>query len=70
MSNTSLSSHLKHAVTWTRTDRAEFPYGAEVNGQNWQIRINNFPEEKLYSLLVQGQVVGSFDDWPSHWQRA
>lgn len=69
MSNLSLASCLKQPLTWTRTDRAEFPYRVEINGQDWQIRINNFPEEELYTLLIQGQVVGSFDDWPNHWQR-
>ncbi|OQW95112.1 MAG: hypothetical protein BWK79_03535 [Beggiatoa sp. IS2] len=69
MSNFSLTACFQQAVVWTRTDRAEFPYIAEVSGQNWQIRINNFPEENLYTLLIQDKKIGNFDDWPSLWHR-
>ena len=69
MSGNTLAGYFKHAVAWTKTDQAEFPYKAEVDGQNWQIRINDFPNKELYTLLVQGKIIGDFDEWPGHWQR-
>lgn len=69
MNNLSLSTCLKQAVAWVKTDRAEFPYTAEVKGQTWLIRINNFPEEPLYTLLIENQEIGSFDDWSTVWYK-
>lgn len=67
MSNVSLSACLKQATAWVKTDRAEFPYTADINGQTWLIRVNDFPEEPLYTLLIENQEIGSFDDWSPVW---
>lgn len=56
-------------VAWQRTGTAEFPFVARVAGQSWRIRINDFPAEALYTLLIDGQAVADFDDWPAAWQR-
>jgi hypothetical protein len=56
-------------VQWQRGDAASMPYCATVDGQNWQIRLNDFPLEPMYSLLIDGLVVEDFDDWPQGWQR-
>lgn len=56
-------------VTWTRTGDPEHPYGAEVEGCRWLIRLGDFPAEPLYTLLVDGAEIGSFDTWPETWAR-
>jgi hypothetical protein len=56
-------------IRWTKTVDAEFPYAAVIDGQQWTIRINDFPEEPLYTLLVGGKEVISFDSWPKTWHR-
>ncbi|GAB6042077.1 hypothetical protein [Endothiovibrio diazotrophicus] len=56
-------------IPWRRTDDPEHPFTAEVDGACWSIRLNDFPAEPLYSLLIDGEVVAHFDDWPAHWQR-
>jgi len=56
-------------VLWRRTGKGEFPYVATVAGQDWLIRINDFPVEPMYTLLIDGREVGDFDDWPGGWQR-
>ncbi len=33
------------------------------------MRVNDFPAEPLYSLLVNGQVAYDLEDWPERWLR-
>lgn len=66
-----LSSLLGTSIDWTANDDdLDFPWRASLNGRTLTLRMNDFPDETLYSLLIDGQVVGSFDDWPSAWTRA
>lgn len=56
-------------VTWRATSNAEVPYEAEVDGRRWMVRVNDFPAEPLYTLLVDGAAVQDLEDWPRAWQR-
>ena len=56
-------------IPWRRTPRAEFPYEADVDGQHWQVRVGDFPAEALYTLLIDGQEVADYDEWPKAWKR-
>ena len=42
-------------------------FEATVGAQRWSVRINDFPDEPLYSLLIDGDEVIHFDDWPRFW---
>ena len=64
-----LARSLSRPASWRRSGKAEFPYAASVAGQNWVIRLNDFPIDPMYTLLIDGGEVGNFDDWPSCWQR-
>jgi hypothetical protein len=33
------------------------------------LRVNDFPAEPLYSIMVDGTVLADLEDWPSAWQR-
>jgi hypothetical protein len=57
------------AVTFRRTASAEVPYEADVDGRRWTVRINDFPAERLYTLLVDGEPVEDLDAWPPAWRR-
>ncbi len=57
------------AVTFWRTASAERPYEAEVDGRRWTVRVNDFPAEPLYTLLVDGEPVEDLDGWPPAWRR-
>jgi hypothetical protein len=56
-------------IQWTSNDDAEFPYRATVEGVPLSIRINDFPDQSLYSLFERGVDLGFLDDWPSAWIR-
>ncbi len=56
-------------IQWTATGDEVAPFRASVNGENWVIRINDFPAEHLYSLVVDGHEAKHFDDWPPTWLR-
>lgn len=54
-------------VTWSRTDDAECPYNATINGSLWVLRLNDFPEEEKYTLLIDKKAVLSFTETPNTW---
>ncbi len=56
-------------IQWQRTDDGEFPYQAIIDGQRWTIRVNDFPAEPLYMLMIDGQPALDLEDWPSVWIR-
>jgi len=53
----------------TATGEENVVFEAAVSGQTWQVRINDFPVEPCYTLLIDGNEVMHFDDWPYFWQR-
>ena len=60
---------LARRVEWTRARDSHMPWSTEMDGQRWQVRLNDFPDEPMYSLLVDGAEQGSFHDWPETWKR-
>jgi hypothetical protein len=34
------------------------------------VRIKDFPDEFIYSLLIGSETAGDFYDWPEIWQRS
>jgi hypothetical protein len=62
--------HIERDVTFRATNDARYPYAADINGERWAVRINEFPEEpSVYSLLIDGQIVEELMDWPAAWTR-
>jgi hypothetical protein len=45
-------------------------WSAHVGDEAWIVRVNDFPEEHLYTLYVNDEELGSFDEWPRQWSRA
>lgn len=37
------------------------------SGLDLKVRLNDFPDEPLYSLICNGRVVIHFDNWPGFW---
>ena len=60
----------ERGVTWAQTGDPRYPFAATVDGQRWTVYLGEFPEEPLYTLLVDGQPAESFDTWPTTWDRS
>ena len=60
---------LKTAVTWEKTPDVDHPYRAMVGKALWRIRLNDFPDRALYTLLVEDKEVGDIEEWPAGWKR-
>lgn len=61
--------YFSKALKWFNTEDAEYPLVSNVNEECWRIRINDFPEEPLYTLFIEKRLVVSFNDWPSSWKK-
>jgi hypothetical protein len=64
-----LEAHLSREVHWRMTDDPDYPWMAEVDGQAWRVRLNDFPDEVMYTLVIGTAASGDFHDWPEHWER-
>jgi len=64
-----LVEKLAREVLWQSTTDPIHPWAAEVDDATWRIRINDFPDELMYSLMIGEQSAGDFHDWPENWQR-
>jgi len=60
---------LLQSVAWRPTGDLFIPWSSEMDGQRWEVRINDFPDEYMYSLLIDGTLAGDFHDWPDAWNR-
>ncbi|MFF4105000.1 hypothetical protein [Streptomyces sp. NPDC001903] len=55
-------------ATWHDTGTSVFCWAARADGRWWVLRLNHFPEHPLYTLFIDGQVVGDVDDVPDTWR--
>jgi hypothetical protein len=67
--STKIENYLEEKVAWKQGRDPIYPYEAECHSEKLVIRLNDFPDESLYTLLVNGEEVASFDDWPGLWAR-
>ncbi len=60
---------IQQTIVWQKSEENEgdIVYTAGEGDSCLKIRINDFPAEPLYSLIVGGEVVMHFDDWPDFW---
>ncbi len=63
------NNYLKESITWEGTKDPECPYSAKINQDKCLVRLNDFPAESLYTLIVNDKEVEDFEDWPEHWIR-
>lgn len=55
-------------VPWQETQDSRFPYRATVESQDWRLRMNDFPDEPLYTLIIEGREIIHFTKPPSGWR--
>ena len=65
----SVESLMKLELIWEKTTDSEFPYRVLIGTNIYCVRINNFPEEEMFTLLENGLEAFSFDNWPKLWTR-
>jgi len=65
-----LGDKLARQLSWRSTGDAIYPWAAEVDGISWRVRVNDFPDELMYSLMIGSDNAGDFHDWPEKWQRS
>ncbi len=63
-----VKDYLSKSIKWNATGDAENPYTATLEGKSVSIRLNDFPADNLYTLIV-GETEVAFDDWPSTWTK-
>lgn len=57
-------------VSWRSTGDAVDVYRTGMGGEEWLIRVGDYPDERLYALVVNGIILREFDDWPARWSRS
>lgn len=55
-------------ISWQHTGDGIVPYSSRVGDRDLTIRINDFPEEPLYTLMFGDQEIVDLEDWPVAWQ--
>lgn len=61
-------SYLTRRIKWDRDEDPCYPFITKFESEECKIRINDFPENQMYSLIINGKEILSFDDWPSCWE--
>ena len=56
-------------IVWGETEDVAFPYEARLGSHHLRLRLNDFPDEPLFSLFIDEVHMADFDDWPPAWQR-
>lgn len=56
-------------LDWEKTNDQFYPYKSSLQDKNLTLRINDYPEEPMYTLITDGEIIESFDNWPVGWSR-
>lgn len=65
-----LGEKLAQELLWTSTTDPEHPWTTDVGGATWRVRVNDFPDELMYGLIIGDTHLGDFHDWPETWRRS
>jgi len=49
-------------------DTTEYLLETQVGAHRWMVRMNDFPDEPLYTLFIEGEAIIDFNDWPKGWK--
>ena len=62
-----MDARTARVIAWSATGDGEYPWRTQIDGHETRIRINDFPAEPLYSVIIAEQSVGELEDWPESW---
>ena len=68
-SESNLAACFAVPVPWVTTGDPVRPYSGKLGAETWTIQVNSFPDNHLYTLLINGKEQESFDEWPASWLR-
>ena len=57
---------LERRILWEESKESGVLFIAEIDGEHCTLRMNDFPDEVLYTLSYKGKDI-SFDDAPRLW---
>ncbi len=57
----------KELIQWNLNNSNEYVYSTIIKNMKFLIRINEFPKESMYTLILEDIEVLDFDDWPNNW---
>ena len=56
----------KRRINWKLKEHGN--YFSQMNGYDWQLRINQHPKDPKYTLLIDREAVLSFNSLPDIWK--
>ena len=56
------------SVVWERDPDNQYLFHARWDGLNVSMRLNDFPEESLFTFFVEGSPVAERDQFPRSWR--
>ena len=68
-SGISMQHILSCSMSWRRQANG-YDLESEVDGHSLVAEIGDFPDEPLYRIIMDGQLIGEIDDWPACWKQA
>ncbi|UCH96772.1 MAG: hypothetical protein JSV88_07940 [Candidatus Aminicenantes bacterium] len=54
-------------IVWKRSSKSNVEFIAYVDGEESLLRINDFPDEPFFTLIIKGNEY-DFDDAPKLWE--
>jgi hypothetical protein len=61
-----LKAILKQKIDWQKSDESDYIFNAIIGGKIWKLRLNDFPEEPLCTV-IWGSGQQDLDDLGEHW---
>ena len=59
--------YLSEKIRWKESSNPEFPLRTDHDGDQLQLRLNDFPAESLYTLFVNDREIMDLEDLPENW---
>lgn len=64
-----VQAYLSRPLVWSTTGSLDVPWKAVSDENTLEVRLNDFPDEMMYTLMINGEALGNFHDWPKEWER-
>ena len=62
-------NYFAERIDWKKTSDTEYPYQTMFEGRELLLRLNDFPDEPLYTLIADGEEAADYEDWSPFWSK-